>query len=68
MKCLCVIAASKGFWAQALGVGDFYYEVLCVCGLIGLGVFVVQLGVQIVEICLATRERNGGKISCSYNN
>jgi ESCRT-II complex subunit VPS22 len=38
------LASSKGFWAQALGVGDFYYE----------------LGIQIVEICLATRDRNGG--------
>ncbi len=24
------LLASKGFWAQALGVGDFYYEVLYV--------------------------------------
>eukprot|EP00731_Ephydatia_muelleri_P037163 Em0404g6a len=39
--------SSKGFWAQALGVGDFYYE----------------LGVQIIEICLATRDRNGGLMS-----
>lgn len=38
------LASSKGFWADMLGVGDFYYE----------------LGVQIVEICLATRHRNGG--------
>lgn len=28
--------AKKGFWAQMLGFGDFYYE----------------LGVQIVEVCL----------------
>eukprot|EP00731_Ephydatia_muelleri_P007673 Em0004g11a len=41
------LASSKGFWAQALGVGDFYYE----------------LGVQIIEICLATRDRNGGLMS-----
>ncbi|GFT87985.1 vacuolar-sorting protein SNF8 [Trichonephila clavipes] len=38
------LASSKGFWADMLGVGDFYYE----------------LGVQIVEVCLATRHRNGG--------
>lgn len=38
------LASSKGFWAELLGVGDFYYE----------------LGVQIVEICMATRPRNGG--------
>ena len=32
------VAASKGFWAEMLGVGDFYYEVssfvcipLCLC-------------------------------------
>ncbi|GIY82709.1 vacuolar-sorting protein SNF8 [Caerostris extrusa] len=38
------LASSKGFWADMLGVGDFYYE----------------LGVQIIEVCLATRHRNGG--------
>ena len=37
-------SASKGFWAEMLGVGDFYYE----------------LGVQIIEVCLATSHRNGG--------
>lgn len=30
-----------------LGVGDFYYE----------------LGVQIVEVCMATNHRNGGKVN-----
>ncbi|XP_013403020.1 vacuolar-sorting protein SNF8 [Lingula anatina] len=38
------LASGKGFWAEMLGVGDFYYE----------------LGVQIVEVCLATSHRNGG--------
>ena len=38
------LASNKGFWAEVLGVGDFYYE----------------LAVQIVEICLATRSENGG--------
>lgn len=38
------LASSKGFWSELLGVGDFYYE----------------LGVQIIEICMATRARNGG--------
>ena len=38
--------ANKGFWAELLGVGDFYYE----------------LGIQIIEICLATRPINGGLI------
>uniref|UniRef100_A0A2R5LIL9 Vacuolar-sorting protein SNF8 n=1 Tax=Ornithodoros turicata TaxID=34597 RepID=A0A2R5LIL9_9ACAR len=41
------LASSKGFWAGMLGVGDFYYE----------------LGVQIIEVCLATSHRNGGLMS-----
>ena len=41
------LASSKGFWASLLGVGDFYYEV----------------GIQIIEICLATRDINGGLIT-----
>lgn len=41
------LASSKGFWASLLGVGDFYYEV----------------GIQIIEICLATRDVNGGLIT-----
>lgn len=36
--------ASKGFWAEKLGVGDFYYE----------------LAVQIVEVCMSTNHINGG--------
>ncbi|EGF79242.1 hypothetical protein BATDEDRAFT_89901 [Batrachochytrium dendrobatidis JAM81] len=40
------LASNKGFWSDILGFGDFYYE----------------LGVQIAEVCLATRERNGGLI------
>merc|ERR1719495_1993892 len=38
------LASSKGFWAEMLGVGDFYYE----------------LGVQIVEVCMATSHKTGG--------
>ncbi|KAK1267784.1 hypothetical protein QJS04_geneDACA013826 [Acorus gramineus] len=41
------LASNKGFWAELLGIGDFYYE----------------LGVQIVDICLATRSHNGGLIN-----
>lgn len=45
---ICIVfVASKGFWAEMLGVGDFYYE----------------LGVQIVEVCMATNHRNGGKVN-----
>jgi ESCRT-II complex subunit VPS22 len=39
--------ASSKGFWSKLGVGDFYYE----------------LGVQIVEVCLATRHRNGGLMS-----
>ncbi|KAI9313851.1 EAP30/Vps36 family-domain-containing protein [Dichotomocladium elegans] len=38
------LASNKGFWANLLGVGDFYYE----------------LGIQIIENCMATRSRDGG--------
>ncbi|TPX45151.1 hypothetical protein SeLEV6574_g04055 [Synchytrium endobioticum] len=40
------LASNKGFWAEVFGFGDFYYE----------------LGVQIAEVCLTTRESNGGLI------
>jgi len=43
------LASNKGFWAEVLGFGDFYY----------------QLGVQIVEACLASRASNGGLIELS---
>ncbi|TFK72544.1 winged helix DNA-binding domain-containing protein [Pluteus cervinus] len=35
-----------GWWAEMLGLGDWHYE----------------LGVQIVDVCVSTRERNGGLI------
>merc|ERR1711973_793515 len=38
------LASSKGFWSEMLGVGDFYYE----------------LGVQIIEVCMATSHKTGG--------
>ncbi|CAG0914757.1 unnamed protein product [Notodromas monacha] len=38
------LASSKGFWAEKLGVGEFYYE----------------LSVQIVEVCMALAYRTGG--------
>lgn len=38
------LASNKGFWAQKLQVGDFYYE----------------LGVQVVEACLYSRDQDGG--------
>jgi len=36
--------ANKGFWADLLGVGDFYYE----------------LGIQIIEACIVSRINDGG--------
>lgn len=41
------LASGKGFWGELLGLGPFYYE----------------LGVQIVDACYSTRERNGGLIA-----
>lgn len=41
------LQSSRGFWSEILGVGDFYYE----------------LGVQVIEVCLATKPKNGGLIS-----
>merc|ERR1712142_677202 len=38
------LASSKGFWAEMLGFGDFYYE----------------LGMQIIEVCMATSHKTGG--------
>ncbi len=41
------LASGKGFWADLLGIGDFYYE----------------LSVKILNICLQTRSINGGIIT-----
>ncbi|KAI8880912.1 winged helix DNA-binding domain-containing protein [Backusella circina FSU 941] len=38
------LASNKGFWADLLGVGDFYYE----------------LGVQVIEACIMSRDNDGG--------
>lgn len=38
------LASNKGFWADLLGVGDFYYE----------------LGIQIIEACITSRTNDGG--------
>ena len=38
------LSSNKGFWVDVLGVGDFYYE----------------LAIQIVNICIALRKKNGG--------
>ncbi|XP_066954642.1 uncharacterized protein lsn isoform X2 [Macrobrachium rosenbergii] len=44
---VCPSPLLTSFWCEMLGVGDFYYE----------------LGVQIVELCVATSHRNGGVLS-----
>ena len=41
------LASGKGFWADLLGVGDFYFE----------------LGVKIIQISVETRAANGGVIA-----
>nr|CAG4646429.1 EOG090X09XM [Macrothrix elegans] len=41
------LASSKGYWAEILGVGDFYYEI----------------ATQAIEVCMATSHRNGGIIT-----
>ena len=41
------LASGKGFWADILGVGDFYFE----------------LGVKIIQITVQTRAANGGIMS-----
>lgn len=43
------LASKKGFWSELLDVGDFYYE----------------LAVQIIEVCIITRPKNGGLIGMS---
>ena len=48
------LSSNKGFWVDILGVGDFYYE---------LAVSVVKnyfFQIQIVNICIALRKKNGG--------
>jgi ESCRT-II complex subunit VPS22 len=41
------LSSKKGFWAGLLGMGDYYHE----------------LAVQVAEVCLASRSRNGGIMS-----
>lgn len=38
------LASNKGFWSNMLDIGDFYYE----------------LGVQVVEVCMASQHKTGG--------
>ncbi|CAH2040583.1 unnamed protein product [Thlaspi arvense] len=56
------LASNKGFWSELLGIGDFYYELGWYLLLDSLASLLV-IGVQIVDICLATRPHNGGLIN-----
>lgn len=47
---LSFVVASKGFWTEMLGIGDFYYE----------------LAVQIVEICFSMRAETGGLLEMNF--
>eukprot|EP00803_Ostreobium_quekettii_P010824 evm.model.scf_1067.3 EVM.evm.TU.scf_1067.3 scf_1067:30815-34712(-) len=44
------LSSNKGYWASLLGLGDFYYE----------------LGVQIIEICIAARTVSGGLLDLNF--
>jgi ESCRT-II complex subunit VPS22 len=44
------LASNKGFWAQLLGLGDFYYE----------------LAVQLVEAAQGARQHSGALVDLSY--
>mmetsp|Transcript_17116 Transcript_17116/g.52005 ORF Transcript_17116/g.52005 Transcript_17116/m.52005 type:complete len:247 (-) Transcript_17116:1536-2276(-) len=41
------LQSSKGFWSEALGVGDYFFE----------------LGVKVIEACAASRDVNGGLLT-----
>jgi ESCRT-II complex subunit VPS22 len=43
------LSSNKSFWTKVLGFGDFYY----------------QIALQVVQICMITREMNGGLIEWS---
>jgi ESCRT-II complex subunit VPS22 len=43
------LSSNKSFWTQVLGFGDFYY----------------QISIQIVQVCMTTRQMNGGLIEWS---
>jgi ESCRT-II complex subunit VPS22 len=49
-----MIIAKKGFWVDVLGVGDFYYELAVRFKAIN------YYQIQIVNICIALRKKNGG--------
>jgi len=43
------LSSENGFWGKALGIGDFYYE----------------LAIKASEVCVASKNRNGGVIALS---
>lgn len=48
------LSSNKGFWVDVLGVGDFYYELAVTTN------FWLSVQIQIVNICIALRKKNGG--------
>ncbi|KAJ3116198.1 Vacuolar protein sorting-associated protein SNF8 [Physocladia obscura] len=62
-------AAIGGFWAELLGVSDFYYELAVqIAGTINtyhISILLKRTDVRNIEICIATRDRNGGLIEFS---
>jgi len=44
------LLSNRGFWSSVLGVGNFYYS----------------LAVQIIDVCISTRPRNGGIIALPH--
>ena len=50
------LSSNKGFWADLLGVGDFYFELA-----VRQHFYLIRLWqVQIISICIALRPKNGG--------
>jgi ESCRT-II complex subunit VPS22 len=54
IQLIIFVIAKKGFWVDVLGVGDFYYE-------LAVRNFLIHYyKIQIVNICIALRKKNGG--------
>ena len=51
------LASNKSYWSQILGFGDFYFE--------GLAKIII-VSVQIAQICILSRDRNGGLLDLEY--
>ena len=54
------LASGKGFWSNMLDIGDFYYELGNTFMTILPRMNNVEIGVQIVEVCMANQHKTGG--------